>query len=449
MQNDFSKGKVSKIILIQTIPLLCAQFVQLLYNVVDRVYIGHLPDIGSMALTGVGLVFPLTTLIAAFTQLLATGGTPLFSMARGEKDDEKASKILSHVVCLIFIISILLMAFCFICKRQILFAFGASDESYYYANQYLQIYLLGICFSMYATGLNGFINAQGYPKMGMMTICIGAILNLILDPIFIFGFHLGIRGAAIATVLSQAVSFLWVISFFKGKRTNYRVQRKYLKLEGPLVRKILSLGLSGFIVQATNCAVQVVCNKTLTIYGGDIYLGVMTVLNSVREILSLPVSSLGSGAQPIISFNYGAKQYDRVRDGIKFNFIIGCSYTILAWAFVNLCPHILISIFTNNSELIHLGTSALKIYFIGFCFMAFQFCGQSTFQALGCAKRAIFFSLFRKAIIVVPLTIYLPHFFEINGVFMAEPISNLVGGLACFTTMYFSLYRRLPKENGE
>ncbi|MGM9948383.1 MATE family efflux transporter [Floccifex sp.] len=447
MQNDFSKGKVSKIILIQTIPLLLAQLVQLLYNVIDRVYIGHLPDIGPMALTGIGIVFPLTTLIGAFTQLYASGATPLFSIARGQKDEEKAHWILGQTVFLITSTSIILMILCFIFKKSILFAFGASTSSYYYANQYLNIYLLGTFFSMFATALNGMINAQGYPKMGMITICIGAILNIILDPIFIFGLHMGIQGAAIATVIGQFVSFLWVIQFFL-KKSQYTIQKQYCLPQIKFIGNILSLGLSGFIVMATNCGVQIICNKTLNIYGGDLYLGIMTIINSVREILSVPVQALGSGCQPVNGYNYGAKQYQRVKEGIRFNVFFGIIYTFAAWLFVIFFPKVLMSLFTSDIQIIKEGTHCLNIYFIGFCFMAFQFCGQSTFQALGCAKRAIFFSLLRKAIIVIPLTIYLPTIMGIEGVFWAEPISNVIGGLACFITMYFSLYRKLPNEKG-
>lgn len=445
MQNDFSKGKVSKIILIQTIPLLFAQLIQLLYNVIDRIYIGHLPEIGSMALTGIGIVFPLTTLIGAFIQLYSSGATPLFSMARGEDNDEKANHILSQCTTLIVMTSILLMILCYIFKKPILYAFGASDESYYYANLYLNIYLLGTFFSMFSTGLNGMINAQGYPKIGMYTILIGALLNIILDPIFIFLLHMGIQGAAFATVVSQFISFLWVLRFFMDSNKTYRIQRRYLKPQWSYIKKILSLGLSGFIVMATNCSVQIICNQTLTLYGGDLYVGIMTIINSVREILSVPVQALGSGCQPVNGYNYGAKQYKRVKEGIRFNVKVGIIYTFIAWILVITFPKLLMSIFTTDETILSYGPRSLNIYFIGFCFMAFQFCGQSTFQALGCAKRAIFFSLLRKAIIVIPLTIYLPTIMGIDGVFWAEPVSNLIGGLACFITMYFSLYKKLPE----
>lgn len=446
MQNDFSKGRIWKNIINQAIPLMIAQLIQILYNVVDRIYIGHLPVIGGNALTGIGLVFPITTLIAAFTNLFSTGGVPLFSMARGAKDEKKAENILGQVVSLLLITSVIIMVLCYIFKKPVLFLFGASDETYVYANEYLKIYLLGTVFSMISTGLNGFINAQGYPRKGMLTVLLGAIINLVLDPVFIYGFHMGVQGAAIATVISQACSFVWVIGFFYGKDTLYRIKRDNIRLNIKSVLSITSLGVSGFVMQGTNCLVQIVCNKMLFMYGGDMYVGIMTVINSIREILSVPGSTLGSGAQPVLGYNYGAKEYERVRKAIRFTAAIAFAYMLVAWLAVIIFPKQILSIFTTDSSMINAGEDALKIYFFGFFFMAFQFVGQSTFTALGCAKRAVFFSIFRKVIIVVPLTILLPMAgLGVAGVFIAEPISNAIGGLASFTTMYFTLYKKLPE----
>lgn len=446
MQNDFSKGRIWKNIINQAIPLMIAQLIQILYNVVDRIYIGHLPVIGGNALTGIGLVFPITTLIAAFTNLFSTGGVPLFSMARGAKDEKKAENILGQVVSLLLITSVIIMVLCYIFKKPVLFLFGASDETYVYANEYLKIYLLGTVFSMISTGLNGFINAQGYPRKGMLTVLLGAIINLALDPVFIYGFHMGVQGAAIATVISQACSFVWVIGFFYGKDTLYRIKRDNIRLNIKSVLSITSLGVSGFVMQGTNCLVQIVCNKMLFMYGGDMYVGIMTVINSIREILSVPGSTLGSGAQPVLGYNYGAKAYERVRKAIRFTAAIAFAYMLVAWLAVIIFPKQILSIFTTDSSMINAGEDALKIYFFGFFFMAFQFVGQSTFTALGCAKRAVFFSIFRKVIIVVPLTIFLPMAgLGVDGVFIAEPISNAIGGLASFTTMYFTLYKKLPE----
>ncbi len=446
MTNDFSKGKVWRNIINQSIPLMLAQLVQLLYNVVDRIYIGHLPGADSMALTGIGLAFPLTTLIAAFTNLFGTGGTPLFSIARGAKEEKRAEKILGNVFSLLLLSSLVILLFCYLLRRPILYLFGASDASYVYADAYLKIYLLGTSFSMLSIGLNGFINAQGFPKVGMMTTLLGAALNLILDPIFIFSFHMGVSGAALATVLSQIVSCIWVLQFLTGKRVQLRIRKQNLRIDLRLAREIIPLGMSGFIMQATNCLVQVVCNATLKIYGGDLYVGIMTVLNSVREILSLPVSGLTSGAQPVLGYNYGAKKYERVCQGIRFTSAIGILYTLVAWLVVICSPHLLLSIFTTDRAMLDAGVGALRLYFFGFFFMSFQFTGQASFTSLGYSKQAVFFSLLRKAVIVAPLTILLPKLgFGVDGVFLAEPISNAIGGLACFITMYFTLYRKLKR----
>lgn len=444
MSNDFSKGKVWKNIVSQSIPLILAQFVQLLYNVVDRIYIGHLPGADNMGLTGVGLVFPITTLIAAFTFLFGTGGTPIFSMARGAGEEKRAEKVMGNCFSLLVVCSIFLFVLCYFFRKPVLYLFGASDASYVYADAYLKIYLLGTAFSMLSVGMNGFINAQGFPATGMMTTVIGAILNLVLDPVFIFVFNMGVSGAALATVISQGISAVWVMHFLRSKKALLRLKKQYFKIDRKLTGEILSLGMAGFIMQATNCLVQIVCNATLKVYGGDLYVGIMTVLNSVREILSLPITGLTSGAQPVLGFNYGAKKYGRVKQGIRITAILGFTYTLIAWILVLCLPHLLMAIFTTDQTMITAGSHAMKLYFFGFFFMAFQFTGQSVFTALGYAKHAVFFSLFRKAIIVAPLTILLPCLgLGINGVFIAEPVSNAVGGLASFVTMYFVVYRKL------
>ncbi len=446
MTTDFSKGKVSTNIIRQAVPLTLAQLVQLLYNIVDRIYIGHLPGTDNMALTGIGLTFPIVTLIAAFTNLFGTGGTPLFSIARGRNEQGRAEKIMGNVCFLLLAASVVISLACFWLRRPILYLFGASDESYVYADQYLQIYLAGTVFSMITTGMNGFINAQGFPGTGMLTTVIGAVLNLILDPIFIFVLHMGVRGAALATVASQVVSGIWVIRFLTGRKSMLRIKKENLRPDYQLACEIISLGTSGFIVQATNALVQIVCNVSLQNYGGDLYVSIMTVLNSVRELLSLPVMGITSGCQPILGYNYGAGKLSRVKEGIRFTAIIGTSYTLAAWGLVMAMPHFLFSIFIDDPAVIAPGIAALKIYFFGFCFMAFQFTGQCTFQALGYAKRSIFFSLFRKVIIVVPLTILLPMAgLGVDGVFLAEPVSNLIGGLACIITMWATVYRRLEQ----
>ena len=441
---DFSQGPVWKCIIAQAIPLTIAQLVQLLYNVVDRIYLGHMEEGSSIALTGVGLTFPIVTLIMAFTALFGMGGVPLFSMARGDGDEEKASKILGNVFGLLIISAVILTFACMIFCRPILFAFGASEASYQYADEYLKIYLLGTIFSMIATGCNGYINAQGFPRVGMLSTIIGAVINILLDPIFVFGFEMGVSGAALATIISQACSAIWVLKFLTGKNVAIPLRLRKIKIEKKTSLDIFKLGMSNFIMQGTNCLVQIVCNATLQGYGGDIYVGIMTVANSVREIFMLPVSGIISGAQPVLSFNYGAKDYKRVKEGIRFNTFIGASYTMFAWLLVIAFPRFWFGIFSDDFQMMEIGIGALKIYFFGFVFMAFQFAGQSTFQALGDAKHAIFFSLLRKAFIVVPLTVILPMLgLGVHGVFLAEPISNVVGGLASYITMRMTIYKSL------
>lgn len=444
IRNDFSIGPVWKCIILQAVPLTIAQLVQLLYNVIDRIYIGHMGEGNSIALTGVGLTFPIVTLIMAFTALFGIGGVPLFSMARGAGEEEEAERIMGNSFALLMVSSVILMGISYVFCRPILFLFGASEISYVYAQEYLKIYLIGTPFSMLTTGMNGYINAQGFPRIGMCTTIIGAVINIILDPIFIFLFDMGVSGAALATVISQAISAAWVLRFLTGKSVLIRLKKNRIGLDIVISKDIFKLGMSNFIMQGTNCVVQIVCNKTLQGYGGDIYVGIMTVLNSVREIFMLPISGIVSGSQPVVSFNYGAKAYNRVKEGIRFNTLIGFVYTLVAWAFVFAFPRFWFGIFSDDLQMMELGVSALRIYFFGFVFMAFQFAGQSTFQALGDAKHAITFSLLRKVIIVVPLTILLPMAgFGVTGVFLAEPISNAIGGMICYITMRMTVYRKL------
>ena len=445
VKNDFSKGNVCKHILYQAVPLTIAQLIQLLYNVVDRIYIGHLPGTNGEALTGIGLVFPIISIITAFTNLFAMGGAPLFSIARGGGEEKKASKIMNNTFSLLCISAVFLMAICYGFKRQILYLFGAGEVTYHYASEYLTIYLLGTIFIMVGTGMNQFINAQGFPKTGMAVVISGAVLNIALDTLFIFGFHMGIRGAAIATVISQFVSAVFVLAFFYGRRTLFRLNRGDMKLQGVLVRKIVSLGTSGFIMAVTNSFVQIICNVTLKSYGGDLYIGVMTILNSVREIANIAIVGITSGAQPVLGFNYGAGEYKRVKQAILFTSLIGFLYTTTVWAVIMLEPGIFIRMFSDSPAMEAPGREALKLYFYGFFFMSFQFAGQSTFVALGKSKHSVFFSLLRKVIIVVPLTILLPRLWNlgVDGVYLAEPISNAVGGIACFTTMMCVVWREL------
>ena len=441
---DFTKGRMWENILAQAIPLTLAQLVQLLYNVVDRIYIGHMGDGSGLALTGVGLAFPIITLITAFTSLFGMGGTPLFSIARGKKQDERAERILGCVFALLAASSVALMAAGYVFRRPLLYLFGASDASIVFADAYLVVYLLGTPFSMMTAGLNGFINAQGFPKSGMLTTVLGAVLNLILDPILIFGLDMGVSGAALATVISQFVSAVWVLRFLTGKKTALRIRKRNIRIEREMTSQILSLGASGFVMQGTNFLVQIASNTMLQSYGGDLYVGVMTVLSSVREVVSMPIMGLSNGSQPVLGYNYGAGRNDRVKAGILFTTLTGLVYSAAAWLMVMLFPRQIFGIFSSDPAMLAIGPKALNIYFFGFACMAFQFAGQSTFLSLGRAKMAICFALLRKVVIVVPLTLLLPVLgFGADGVFIAEPASNIIGGLICFAVMMKTVYRKL------
>lgn len=447
MNKDFSKGAIWKITISQGVPLMLAQLVQLLYNIVDRIYIGHMDGKDSIALTGVGLTFPIITFIVAFAALFGNGGVPLFSIANGAGDKNKAERIIGNSCCLLLISSVVLTLAGYVFCKRILYLLGASDSSYVYAYDYLKFYLAGTLFSMLTTGLNSYISAQGFPKASMFTTIIGALLNILLDPLLIFVFRLGISGAALATVISQMVSALWVLVFLIRKAP-LALRLKNICVDATLTKNICNLGMSNFVMQGTNCFVQIVCNSTLQTFGGDIYVGIMTVLNSVRDVFSLPIHGLINGAQPVMSFNYGAKKYERVKQSIRFNTFAGAVYTVSAWLLIVIFPSFWFRIFSDDTSLIVPGINAIKTYFFGFVFMSFQFSGQSVFQALGDARHAIFFSLLRKVIIVIPLTLILPCLgMGVNGVFIAEPVSNAVGGLASYITMRKTIYNKLNVQD--
>lgn len=448
-RNDFSQGSIYRHIMSLAMPMTIAQMVQVLYNIVDRIYIGHLEAGSSLALTGLGLTFPIITIISAFTNLFGMGGAPLCSIARGKNDMERAETIMGNTFFLLLVSSFILMLASYIFMKPLLYMFGASDTTYPYAKEYLKLYLLGTPFVMLGTGMNGFINSQGFGKIGMMTILFGAIANIILDPIFIFYLKLGISGAAIATILSQLLSAIWVMKFLLGEKTILKLTKKNMRLEGELIKSITGLGLAGFVMSATNGAVQIVCNATLKGHGGDIYVGIMTVLSSIRDVIILPIHGVTTGAQPVLGYNYGAKKYDRIKKGIIFVTVVTVIYMLLAWIIVFLYPGSFIKVFSSDMELIVKGIPAMNIYYFGFFMMAFQVAGQSIFVALGQSKQAVFFSLFRKIIVVVPLTLFLPYVADlgIKGVFLAEPISNFIGGAACYIVMLFTIKKLLNSSD--
>ncbi len=428
-----------------------AQVVQMLYNIVDRVYIGHLAENASYALAGLGLTFPVITIILAVTNLFGMGGAPLFSIARGREDKDRAERIMGNTFAMLCMCGGILMILCFIFIKPLLYLFGASDITYSYAVEYMRIYSIGIPFSMIATGMNGFINAQGFAKSGMVTVLVGAVTNIILDPVFIFVLEMGVAGAALATIISQILSAVWVLKFFRGKTTMFRLSKKYIKAELSVVNEIISIGAASFVMNASNGLVQIACNTTLKSTGGDIYVSIMTVLSSLRDVTSLPANGLTSASQPVLGFNYGAGKYNRVKSGIKFTTICGVIFMVLIWFVLFLFPEAFMRIFTRDTEIISKGVPALHMYFFGVFMMAFQNSGQSAFIGLGFSKHAIFFSMLRKVIIVVPLTLILPHVMNlgVNGVFIAEPISNFIGGTACFLTMLFTVKKKLRYSDSD
>lgn len=444
---DFTKGSVRRNILELAVPMTMAQVINLLYNMVDRMYIGRIPETGMLALTGLGLCFPIIMVVTAFANLFGSGGAPLCSIERGKGDKEEAERIMGNSFAMLLVCGVTLTVFGIAFSRPLLYLFGASDATYRFAQQYIVIYLAGSVFVMIGLGMNSFINCQGFGQTGMMTVLLGAVVNIVLDPVFIFALHMGVRGAALATVISQGLSALWVLRFLTGRKAILKLRLRTMRIEWKRLKKIIALGFSGFVMSATNSAVQIVCNANLQMYGGDLYVGVMTILSSIRDILTMPVQGLSNGATPVLGFNYGAKEYGKVKQAIKFSSTVCIVYTLISWFILIRFPKMFIRIFNDDPQLINASIPAIELYFFGFFMMALQFSGQTVFQSLGKAGQAVFFSLFRKAIIVIPLTIALPRLFGLGvaGVFLAEPISNFIGGAACFITMLCTVLPELKR----
>ena len=451
---DFENGTITSNIIGAALPMLVAQILSLLYNIVDRIYIARIPGVGTTALGAVGLCFPIIVIITAFSNLFGSGGTPLFSISRGTKDNDTAQKIMNTSFTMLCICAILIMTVGLLFANPILTLFGASREALVYAIPYLMIYLIGTLPSMIATGMNPFINAQGYSTIGMLSVAIGAVANIILDPIFIFALNLGIRGAAIATILSQFISAAFVLYFLHNK-SEFRVQ--FLPVEQwkeswKLAKDITSLGTAGFIMQLTNSLVSICANNVLSITGGDIYISVMTIISSIRQLVETPVYAMNEGTSPIISYNYGARRPRHIKRAALEMGLGVFLYTGIIWSAILIIPEFFIRIFTSDAELIHNAVPALKIYFAAFIFMDLQNIGQTIFKSLNKRKQAIFFSLLRKVFIVVPLTYLLPYAMNMGtkGVFLAEPVSNVIGGSACFLTMLITVLPELKRmeQNG-
>lgn len=448
VKNDFSQGSIVRNILGMAIPMILAQFINVLYSIVDRIYISRMPGDAFWALTGIGICLPIVAIVMAFANLFGMGGAPLCSIERGRGNYAEAEKIMGNSFIMLLASGTILTIVGLLFKKPILYVFGASDQTFPYADEYVTIYLLGTIFVLISLGMNHFINAQGFGKIGMLTVALGAVTNIILDPIFIFLLDLGVQGAALATIISQFLSALWVIQFLTGKKAILTLKRRCFHLELHRVRRILGLGISGFVMQFTNSLVAVVFNATLQRFGGDLYVGIMIVLNSIREFLTLPVLGLGNGAQPVIGFNYGARAYTRVKSCIKFTTFASLLFTIIPWLLLESFPGFFIAVFNSDPQVLQAGIPMLRLFYAGFIFMAFQHAGQSTFVALGQSKHAIFFSTFRKVILVLPLTLLLPRLCGLGstGVFLAEPISEIIGGTACFVTMILTVWRKLKEE---
>ena len=450
---DFENGTVTGNILEAALPMLVAQILNLLYNIVDRIYIARIPEVGTAALGAVGLCFPLIVIITAFANLFGNGGAPLFAIQRGQKDERKAVAIMNISFTMVCASAIVLMVVGFLFARPILILFGASDNSLVYALPYMMIYLLGTLPSMVAVGMNPFINAQGYSLIGMCSVAVGAGANLLLDPLFIFGLGFGVRGAAIATVLSQCLSAIFVF-YFLTKKSELKVR---LLKKNEIVacmgyaKNIISLGMAGFIMQMTNSLVTICCNNVLSVTGGDIYISVMTIVSSVRQLVETPIHAMSEGSSPILSYNYGARRPARVR---KAGMVMGAlilAYSAVIWSIIILEPRPLIRIFSSDAQLIKDAVPALNQYFAAFIFMDLQYMGQTVFKSLNKKKQAIFFSLLRKVFIVVPLTYLMPYALHMgtDGVFLAEPVSNVIGGTLCFATMLITVLPELKRMENE
>ena len=446
---DFENGTITGNILGAGLPMLVAQLLNLLYNVVDRIYIARIPGEGTAALGAVGLCFPLIVIITAFANLFGSGGAPLFSIYRGKKKEPEAVCIMNTSFTMLSASALILMVIGLCLARPLLILFGASSEALTYALPYLMVYLIGTLPSMLSVGMNPFINAQGYSVIGMISVAIGAVANLLLDPLFIFVLGFGIRGAAIATVISQVLSAVFVL-YFLTRKSELKVRLLH-KSEVPkclgYAKNITSLGTAGFIMQITNSLVTICCNNVLSVTGGDIYISVMTIVSSVRQLVETPIYAMNEGTSPILSYNYGAVRPARVRKAILVLGIMILAYTAVMWSLIILVPGTLIRVFTSDTSLIQDTIPALNQYFAAFIFMDLQYIGQTVFKSLNKKKQAIFFSLLRKVFIVVPLTYLMPYALNMGtrGVFLAEPVSNIIGGSLCFITMLCTVLPELKR----
>ena len=443
MNERLENEKISKLLLSLAIPSILAQLATLIYNMVDRIYIGQLAD-GALAIAGIGLCTSIITIITAFTNLFGRGGAPLASIRMGEKRMDIAEKILGNCVFSLVISSLIIMAALLIFGEDILMLFGASENTLPYAMDYLSIYCLGTVFVQLSVGLNYFINAQGFAKYGMFTLLIGGVLNIILDPIFIFGLHMDVAGAAIATVISQFVSCVWVMKFLLGKKTTIQIKKEYFKFDLDIMKRVLGLGFSPFFMSATEGILQVSFNRQLLFFGGDLAVSSMTIMLSMNQILQLPMEGIAQGTQPIISYNYGAKQYDRVKKAISLAMKVSLIYSIVGVLMMEFVPQVFVQLFSNDPELIELASRMLRVYIFGFIIMGANSTYQQSYTSLGFGKISFFFAFYRKIILLIPLIYILPIFIS-DGVFavmLAEPLSDLITTI----TNTFSFRRFMHKH---
>ena len=436
ISQQMATTSVWKLMVKLSIPAILAQIVNLLYNVVDRIYIGHMEDVGTMAITGVGLCNPIIVLISAFTMLVAQGGAPRAAIEMGKGDMKKAEKILGNCLSLLIVLSVVLTTVFLVFGEKFLMLFGASESTIVYALPYMKIYVAGSIFVMFSLGLNMFITTQGFTKISMATVLIGAICNIVLDPIFIFGFKMGVRGAALATIISQAISAVWVMSFLLGKKTKLKIRKENLLPNIKVLAPVLALGISPFVMNATEAVINIAFNSSLQKYGGDIAVGAMTICTTVFQMAWVPAQGIGQGAQPIISYNYGAGNADRVKQAFKAFLTICFSYVFVFGMAIEIFPQFFIGIFNDNPQLVDTATWTIRLYGCAMVFFGVQLAVQQTFIALGKAKASLFIACLRKVILLVPLIYILPNFFEdkVFAVFLAEPVSDAISIIAASIT---------------
>lgn len=441
--NRMESEPIGKLLFSLAVPTILAQIVNLLYNIVDRMYVGRIPDTGSIALAGLGVCFPIIMLVSAFAALIGMGGAPRAAIHMGKQDNKTAEKILGNCVSLLILVSLVLTVFFFITKEDILMMFGASKQTLPYANAYLSIYLIGTIFVQFALGLNAFITCQGFTKISMATVCIGAITNIILDPIFIYAFDMGVQGAALATIIAQAISAVWVFTFLCGKKTILKFKVFNMKLSWAIVVSIISLGISPFIMQSTECLVQLTFNTSMLHYGNDYYVALMSILFSVMQFVWLPLQGLAQGAQPIISYNYGARNIQRVKDTFKLLIKVDLSFSVIIVLIIELFPSLFVSIFTSDPNILEIGKNGMRIFMFGMALMGAQSACQQTFLALGESKISVFIAFLRKLILLIPLALILPKIGNLgtNGVLLSESISDALA--AIITVILF--YRKTGK----